>query len=225
MTDGNLHHRTRNLTGQTFGALTVVGAEHSDGKKRYWKFQCQCGEYCVKTSVTVTKEVKRGGIPNCGCMTRALIGEKNTTHGMSKHPAFAVWRSMNDRCRLPTHQAWRNYGARGITVCERWQQSFENFWADMGPTYEHGLELDRKDNNGSYSLENCHWATRRENVMNRRNTVRGVDVMKLSQETGIYHGTIYNRLRSGWSIDQLTRKPDVRNRSTTSSTLDPDSGS
>lgn len=225
MMDGKLHHRTPNLTGQTFGMLTALNPEHSDGRKRSWRFQCQCGKQCIKVGADVTKEVKRGGTPNCGCATARLIGRGNTTHGMSKHPAFAVWRSMNDRCRLPTHQAWHNYGGRGIGVCERWQQSFENFWSDMGPTYIRGLELDRIDNNGNYGPQNCHWVSRRQNIMNKRNTIRDVDVAKLSEQTGISRSTIYYRLAHGWSLDQLKRVPDPANRSTTSSTQDRDSGS
>jgi len=224
MTDGYLHHRTPNLTGQTFGMLTALNPEHSDGKKRSWRFLCQCGTQCVKVGADVRKEIKRGGTPNCGCMTKQLIGKKNTTHGMSSHPAFAVWRSMLDRCRLPSHQAWNNYGGRGISVCEQWQ-TFENFWSDMGPAYIRGLDLDRIDNDGPYSPENCRWTDRRTNAMNKRSTIREVDIPKLSEETGIARSTIYYRLKHGWGVDQLRRTPSPSNRSTTSSMLDQDSAS
>lgn len=224
MKDGKLHHRTPNHTGQTFGMLTAVNPEHSDGKKRSWRYVCQCGQWCVKVGTDVTKEVKRGGTPNCGCATGRLIAAGSVTHGMSKHPAFAVWRSMLDRCRLPTHQAWANYGGRGIVVCGHWQEKFGNFWADMGPTYVRGLDLDRIDNDGPYSPENCQWSTRRANTMNKRNTERRVDVVVLSRQTGIPTATLYYRLAHGWPVDQLTRKPDPKNRCLTSSTLDPGLG-
>lgn len=221
MMDGNLHHRTPNLIGQTFGALTALNPEHSNGCKRYWRFRCACGEQCVKVGTEVRKAAKRGGTPNCGCLTSRLNREARITHGMSKHPAYAVYRSMIDRCRLSTHQAWANYGGRGIKVCARWRGGFDNFWVDMGPTYQRGLDLDRINNDGPYSPQNCRWATRRTNTMNKRNTERRVDVVALSKATGISPTTLYYRLAHGWPVDQLTRPPSPTNRCTTSSTADP----
>jgi len=134
---------------------------------------------------------------------------------MSEHPVYAVWRSMNDRCRLPSHQAWKNYGGRGIFVCAKWQESFENFWGDMGGSYQSGLELDRRDNDSGYSPENCRWVSRRANTMNRRGTIRTVDVPELARTSGISRSTIYYRLAHGWEVDQLVRPPDSTNRFST----------
>lgn len=217
MMDGKKHHKFKDLTGQTFGALTALSPETSTGKSWKWRYRCQCGQQTVKLGSDVTKELKRGGTPNCGCLTRKLMSEAMSTHGMSKHPVFAVWRSMLDRCRLPSHKAYKNYGGRGIAVCERWLK-FENFWADMGASYQRGLELDRADNDGPYSPENCQWVTRRANTMNKRTSVRQVDVPALSRETGIGRTTLYNRIRAGWPLSKLREKPSPANRCTTSST-------
>lgn len=194
---GSKHHKYRNLTGQTFGVLTALHPAHSGVNGWHWVYQCQCGNLVTKAGQAVTREVKRGGTPNCGCMTGQLIGSKNRTHGMSRHPAYGVWRSMVDRCRLASHQAWQNYGARGITVCERWTAGFENFWEDMKHSYQTGLDLDRVDNDGPYSPENCRWTTRRVNTMNKRGSVRDVDIPALSLETGIPISTLYYRHKRG----------------------------
>ena len=224
METGLRHHNARDLTGQTFGMLTALSVE-SAGRGLRWRFACQCGAQCVKAGQDVTKEVKRGGTPNCGCMTGRLIGSKNITHGMSRHKAYAVYRSMVDRCTLETHRAWANYGGRGIKVCDAWLGSFEAFWQDMGGTYKPNLDLDRKDNEAGYSPENCHWVTRRENAMNKRTTIRAIDIPKLSAETCISRSTLYARVRSGWPLEKLTTPPAPTNRCSTSSTAAPCTGS
>jgi hypothetical protein len=203
MKDGSLHWKNRNLTGQSFGMLTAIQPSHSDGKKMHWLFKCTCGNVLTKSGYAVTREVKRGGAPNCGCATRKLIGAKNTTHGMSRHPAYAVWRSMCDRCRLPTHQAWKNYGARGIVVCAEWEASFENFWRDMGATYRRGLTLDRLDNNGDYDMQNCAWRTHKQQAQNTRRYT-GVDMFALSEQTGVPRSTLYYRWKRGLPLIKST---------------------
>src|SRR5215831_9640275 len=137
------------ITGRRSGYLTAIRCL-SQGNGRVWLIRCDCGNE-IKLLV---KQFTHGDYKSCGCMTSAMqsLAQKAVpkprlhTHGMSHHPAYAVWRSMHDRCRLPTHQAWHNYGARGITVCDRWQESFTNFWEDMRPTYRPGLTLERINN-------------------------------------------------------------------------------
>lgn len=217
MKDGKLHHRTPDLTGQRFGALVVMSPAHSDGRKRYWEARCDCGNIVVKCGSDLKKEQKRGGTPNCGCLTKTLIGEKNTRHGMTDHPAYWVWRSMRDRCRLPSHHAWRNYGGRGIRVCERWG-IFEAFWEDMGPAYQKGLTLDRIDNDGPYSPENCRWVSMKIQSRNKRTNTHmptpfgEMTVSEASEVFGIGVTTLLYRLAAGWPEDYLLIDPDVKNR-------------
>ena len=187
--------------------LTAVRTSHTDGKKWYWVYRCDCGKETVKNGSDVAKATKKGLVQNCGCYTQKLRSEQHTTHGMTSHPAFAVWRSMIDRCRLPTHQAWHNYGARGIRVCEQWQNSFEAFWEDMGPTYKRGLELDRRNNDGNYEPENCRWVTRRVNSGNRRDSLP-VDITYAHEVTGIGKSTLEYRWRHGLSLTSSTPDPD-----------------
>lgn len=203
-----MHHRAKDLTGLTVGYLTATRYVGSDGRKSLWEAACKCGRTVVLPGTELQKQKSRGVQASCGCMRRATIGRRNTVHGMSKHPAFAVWRSMLDRCRLPSHAAWHNYGARGITVCAAWQAAFVNFWADMGPTYVAGLTLERTDNSEGYGPGNCVWAGRAAQANNTRkskwlNTSAGkMTAAQAAAHFGVKYTTLLYRLAHGWPLER-----------------------
>lgn len=137
-------------------------------------------------------------------------------HGMTKAPEYAALRNAVDRCHNSRHRAYRNYGARGITVCERWRGSFAAFFADMGPRPSPRHSLDRIDNDGNYEPGNCRWATRSEQGNNRavcrRLVINGRDmtVTEWAAESGVDRSTIYQRLKNGWDAHRAVHeKPAV----------------
>lgn len=147
--------------GQRFGRLTVIAKITRDK----WLFRCDCG----KEKVINCYNVRRGKSQSCGCLHRERNSAAHWRHGLSKHPLMSVWQDMKDRCQKPNDKRYLHYGGRGIKVCERWL-AFENFYADMQPTYQRGLSLDRIDVNGNYEPSNCKWATQTEQIANRRNS-------------------------------------------------------
>ena len=200
---------------RSFYLTVLTRANNAKQGKAQWLCQCDCGNRKILSSEHLIS--KSHPAKSCGCMTRALISKGNSKHGMAHHPAFGVWHSMKQRCEDSNHPAFHNYGARGIAVCPQWRNDFAQFWRDMGPTYQTGLELDRMDNNKGYSPENCRWVSRKVNNRNRRSnhvidTPYGrMTVASFSELTGIGVTTILYRVSHKWPTELLCVRPDVRN--------------
>lgn len=167
------HYTTADeMVGHVFGRLVVLRQATSDrhGKRR-WQCRCECGRI-VETNAS---SLRRGLSRSCGCLQREATVRNNLKHGLlvrtAKHPLIGVWASMIQRCTNPKSKDWKNYGARGITVCARWlgEGGFKNFVEDMGPRPVR-LTLERRNNDAGYSPSNCSWATRIEQRHNRRDS-------------------------------------------------------
>jgi len=151
------------LMGQRFGRLTVVSrAENSKQCQARWNCVCDCGG---KTTTT-GQHLRDGNTKSCGCLQRDIIGNASFKHGMTKTPTHRIWISIKQRCTNPKYIGYKNYGGRGITVCERWDK-FDNFYEDMGERPD-GMSIERKDNNGNYCPENCVYATSKDQNRNTR---------------------------------------------------------
>ncbi len=133
------------------------------GKDRHRRVVARCE--CGTTKIVVFKNIKRG--QSDGCRSCGHLG-KVATHGQSKSPEYRAWCLMITRCTNPNRAKWSEYGGRGITVCDRWRHSFENFLADMGRKPSPRHSLDRENNDGNYEPTNCRWATDKQQANNRR---------------------------------------------------------
>jgi hypothetical protein len=151
------------LTGKRFGRLLV---ESEIGRKRgrvLWRCLCDCGNHTDATTTSLKKSLKQ----SCGCLAIEGIIKRSTKHGLStKKEVWKVWEGMIARCTNQNNISYKNYGARGISVCERWLD-IENFYQDMGDRPK-DKSLDRKDNNLGYFKENCYWASKSEQAKNTR---------------------------------------------------------
>lgn len=167
------------------------------------KFGC-CGQVVPANG----RDLRRGNTRSCGCLNKESVIAAKTIHGFSHLPEYKIWWHIKDRCYNEKASSYDRYGARGITVCDEWKESFDAFHRDMGdrPSPTHSIE--RKDNSLGYSKSNCKWATLEEQGNNKRNNVlceyRGQTktLAQWCRDFRLNYKTIYQRLQRGWSFEE-----------------------
>lgn len=210
-----LHPSARDLSGMTFGRLTAIEPTNYRVKSVssvWWRCRCECGNEPLVAAGKLTQ----GRTRSCGCLLRDTI----TKHGASRDGAitrtYRIWCAMKNRCSNTSNRKYARYGGRGIHVCERWQ-SFTNFFADMGECPDH-LSLERIDNSGDYSPDNCRWATQAEQTRNmsrnRLLTLNGetLCVADWAIKTGLRRSVIQGRINRGWPVERMLTEPPYGTR-------------
>lgn len=214
--------------GEKFNDLTVIGFEHvKRGKTWCWNWICRCK--CGMIKSVNPYRVINGNTKSCGCgKTDRIIKYNNTEkvihgyarNGNKRNRLYTIWRGMKERCLNKNSHDYSNYGGRGISVCEEWKNSFESFkdWA-MANGYTKDLSIDRINVNDGYCPDNCRWATMQEQQRNRQRTEtyeylgEKRSLAEISEMTGIYYHTIYNRIHyHGWDLDSALKYRDGRKR-------------
>lgn len=195
--------------GATFSRWTVTGPPF---RRRDLLYPCRCD--CGTKRHVRAGQLRNGESSSCGCFHREMMTRRGTTHGGSTTPEYRAWGAMKERCYVPEHKEFKNYGARGITVCDEWRDSFAAFLRDVGykPTATHSL--DRIDNNGHYERGNVRWATKVDQSLNRRPVRRyrhdgqTLTIREWAERTGLKHATLRMRIvRLGWNVDRALTEP------------------
>ena len=195
------------LTGKKFGKLTVIRYSHSKNNHRYWMCRCECG----KEVSVITSSLKTGNTKSCGCM------QNRPKHNESRTKLYSVWNGIRQRCNNKNSKHYKNYGGRGITVCEEWDNSYESFreWA-LNNGYKQGLEVDRIDNDKGYYPENCRLTTHKQQQSNKR-TNRMIEfngetktLSQWAEYIGIKPNSLLYRIRDHGEEKALSLKGNLR---------------
>lgn len=202
------------MVGRKFGKWAVLKEVPKRLNKRAFLCQCVCGS----EHVVMGDNLRAGGSTQCRSCSSKIKGKKYGTHRRTGTPLYHVWRSVKLRCRTPSFTGFKNYGGRGIDVCDRWFESFESFLEDMGepPTPKH--QLDRIDNDGNYEPENCRWvlpAVQQNNRRNNRILEHNGQRKTLTQWAvclGVGVSTLHWRWSAGWPADKILSVPVRKKR-------------
>lgn len=198
----------KDLTGKRFGKLTVIGLHSKNNGRPKWVCKCDCGNETVVNG----NNLSSGDTKSCGCLKLQRQIEANIRHGMHGTRIYRIWLKMKERCCNPRNNRYKYYGAKGIRVCDKWQ-NFEGFYEDMGPTYREGLTIDRKDLNKGYYKENCRWSTSIEQANNKSINhlvaFNGeTDTMaNMARKYNLSFSTLKHRLQRGWDVGKALTTP------------------
>lgn len=184
-----------------FGRLLVVSENgRTKHSKVLWHCMCDCGN----TTSVPSGSLVNGNSKSCGCLRIEAI----TSHGASYTPEYNILSQIKQRCNNSNAEWYSSYGGRGITICDRWNDSFENFIADMGYRPSDDLSIERINNDGNYEPGNCKWGTGTEQQNNRRNNVivnykgKNYTLTEICKELNVLYATVQTRLSRGWSIEE-----------------------
>jgi len=195
-------------TGLRYGRLVVISrVENSVAGRVKWNCLCDCGNSKIAIASDLGSKIQ-----SCGCLQKESRKTSRLKHGMTNSGEYHAWVGMKQRCYNKNSHAYHNYGGRGIKVCDRWLNSFENFIADMGnrPSPKHSI--DRMDNDGNYEHGNCRWSTMKEQMNNvRYNRLFTIDGMtktasELADHFGLKLSVVHNRIARDWPVEDIFKK-------------------
>lgn len=211
---GKHSHNFEDITGSIFGYLTVVSLV-SSGKSQNTRWECKCR--CGSSFVTTRWNLVRGDTKSCGCLRKEVASTLNSTHCLSKHPLYSRWKGISSRCYNTSAKGYHNYGGRGIYMCDEWRTNFKVFYNwSLDNGFSPDLEIDRINNDGPYSPDNCRWVSRKDNVRNRRVTNKviyegkEIALAELAEQKNIKLSFLYDRLYTlGWDLEDALNIPSL----------------
>ena len=189
------------LTGQKFGLISVISENKQRNKNGHITYACKCE--CGVEKDILGSSLRSGSTKSCGCLQKRAA----TKHGMDGSPEYKAWQSMKQRCYNKNNQRYERYGGRGIKVCNRWLNSFENFFNDMGERPA-GFSIERVDFNGNYEPSNCIWASAKSQAINRSTSLMVMDeggiktVEQMAGKWGLTLSGARKRIKRLYSISE-----------------------